>query len=176
MTDRSDVRRPPWSPGAASGLGLGLALAALGIFVAVEGGAVAGGQTYARVGPEVFPRAVGAGLTLIGLLLALQGWRGEWQVRWAEAAPSEPAPHGGTLWLLRRVALMLLGLVLAAALMQPLGFVAATTVLFLCVTAAFGGRHAVIDLAIGLAFTLAVFLIFNMGLGLSLPSGRLWSS
>jgi putative tricarboxylic transport membrane protein len=123
----------------------------------------------------VFPRAVGIGLTLIGLLLALEGWRRSWSVQWVEQAPSEGASPAGAWWLLRRVGLMLLGLALAAALMQPLGFIVATTALFLCVTTAFGSLRPLRNLAIGLAFTATVFLIFNLGLGLSLPPGRLWS-
>jgi putative tricarboxylic transport membrane protein len=153
---------------------LGLALAALGVFVAVEGGAVAGGQTYARVGPEVFPRLVGAGLALVGVLLALDAWRCRWSAAWA-APVSATGSRRDVLRLLGRVLLMAFGLVLSAALMQPAGFIAATTTLFLCVTIAFGSRVPIRDLAIGLVFTTAVFLIFTMGLGLSLPRGQLWS-
>jgi putative tricarboxylic transport membrane protein len=152
---------------------LGLALAALGVFVAVEGGAVAGAQTYARVGPEVFPRLVGAGLALVGALLAFDAWRRRLSVEWAAPA-SATGRRQDELRLLGRVLLMAFGLALSAALMQPAGFIAATTTLFLCVTIAFGSRAPIRDLAIGLVFTASVFLIFTMGLGLSLPWGRLW--
>jgi len=155
---------------------LGLALAALGAFVAVQGGATSIAQTYARVGPEVFPRLVGAGLALIGVLLVLDAWRRKWRLEWAAYSAAEPGSHAGVARYLRGVGLMLLGLLLAVALMAPAGFIVATTALFSCVTFAFGSRSPVRDLAIGLAFTGAVFLIFTMGLGLPLPWGRLWSS
>ena len=176
MSDQTLVRRPPRPPGAVGAIFLALAFAALGVFVAAEGGATAGAQTYARVGPEVFPRLVGVGLTLVGLLLGLDAWRRRWTVQWAAQASAGPASVRDTVRLLRRVGLMVLGLVLAVALMGPAGFIVATTVLFLCVTVAFGSRKPVTDLAIGLAFSATVFLIFTMGLGVSLPWGRLWSS
>ncbi|HXF55878.1 MAG TPA: tripartite tricarboxylate transporter TctB family protein [Hyphomicrobiaceae bacterium] len=153
---------------------LGLAFAALGVFVVIQGGAVAGAQTYARVGPEVFPRAVGVGLALIGLLLTLDALRRRWRVEWA-APLALPASPQDTLRLMGRVALMAVGLALSVLLMRPLGFVVATTTLFLCVTVAFGSRSVLRDFAIALAFTATVFLAFTLGLGLYLPAGRLWS-
>jgi len=167
-------RRPSWPPGAASAIALGLAFAALGVFVVIQGGAVAGAQTYARVGPEVFPRAVGVGLALIGLLLVVDAVRRRWRVEWATPTVL-PATPQDILRLMGRVALMAVGLALTVLLMRPLGFVVATSTLFLCVTIAFGSRAVLRDLAIGLAFTATVFLIFTLGLGLYLPAGRLWS-
>jgi putative tricarboxylic transport membrane protein len=59
-------------------------------------------------------------------------------------------------------------------LFAPLGFIAASAVLFTCVSAAFGSRRFVLDAAIGIAFAAAIYSIFVHGLGLHLPAGDLW--
>jgi hypothetical protein len=60
---------------------------------------------------------------------------------------------------------------LQAALLRPAGFVVASTTMFLLVARAFGSRRLPRDLAVGLAFALAVFLTFAHGLGIALPPG-----
>jgi putative tricarboxylic transport membrane protein len=152
---------------------LGLVLAALGVFVVRDGSSITSTPGYARVGPEVFPWLVGVGLVIIGLLLVGSALRRRWSVDWVVSASPMPA-SGEVLYLLGRVGLMLLGLALAATLLHPAGFVIAMTVLYVCVTTAFGSRSYVRDIAIGAALAGTVFLVFGMGLGITLPRGRLW--
>ena len=51
------------------------------------------------------------------------------------------------------------------------GFIAATAVLFATTSAAFGRRAFLTDLAIGIALGVAIFLMFDKLLTLSLPTG-----
>ena len=47
----------------------------------------------------------------------------------------------------------------------------ATTLLFVAATLAFGSRRLVLDAAIGVVLTGLAFVLFNYGLGLTLPTG-----
>jgi putative tricarboxylic transport membrane protein len=157
----------------ASAVAVGLVAMGLGGFVIQQ--ALSGGYepSYATVGPGVFPFIVGVGLVLIGVGLAAQALVGSWRVTWIEAgaagATDATSPPGRTL-------LIGAALVLDVALMQPAGFVLASTAMFVCVTRAFGSRRLLLDAALGVAFTGAIYLIFTRGLKLSLPAGRIWES
>jgi putative tricarboxylic transport membrane protein len=166
-SDRAQSRR------GASAVVVGLAGVGLGGFVIQQ--ALSGGYepSYATVGPGVFPFVVGVGLVLVGLGLVAQALLGSGRVTWIEAggtgATDAPSP-------LARLLLIGAALVLDVALMQPAGFVLASTVLFVCVTRAFGSRRLVLDAALGLAFTGAIYVIFTRGLKLLLPAGQIWEN
>jgi putative tricarboxylic transport membrane protein len=170
MTDISD--RSSESGGArrnASALVMALAVMAVGAFVAFDTLANLAGPSYAEVGPGVFPLIVGAALLLAGMGLLTQSLRGQWRVAWVErdgsTAPSAP---------LRNVLLIAAALTLNVLLFAPLGFIAASAILFACVSAAFGSWRFVPDAIIGIAFGATIYLIFVYGLGLNLPAGDLW--
>ena len=149
---------------------MALAVMALGAFVAFDTVTGLAGPSYAEVGPGVFPLIMGIALLLAGLALLVQGLRGEWRVAWVErdlSASASAAP-------LRNVLLVAAALTLNVMLFAPLGFIAASAVLFTCVSAAFGSRRFVLDAAIGIAFAAAIYSIFVHGLGLHLPAGDLW--
>jgi putative tricarboxylic transport membrane protein len=171
MTDLSDrSSEPAGERRNASAVTMALAVMALGAFVAFDTFTGLAGPSYAEVGPGVFPLIVGAALLLAGLGLLLQCLRGQWHVAWVErdasaATSSQP---------LRNVVLVAAALTLNVLLFAPLGFVAASAVLFTCVSAAFGSRRFVLDAIIGVAFAAAIYVIFVHGLGLSLPAGDLW--
>lgn len=157
-----------------SGLVLALLISALGFVVILDGAALRGDQGYARVGPAVFPYAIGVGLVGIGALLALTALAGRFVVDWT--GPLEPghAPRAARLRQLGRAALALAGLLLHILLLEPAGFVIASTILFGCTATAFGAP-APRAFAIGLALAGAIFLAFGVLLGLGLPAGRIWS-
>jgi putative tricarboxylic transport membrane protein len=150
----------------ASAVAMALTVMALGVFVAFDTFTNLAGPSYAEVGPGVFPLIVGAALLLAGLSLLIQSLRGQWRVSWVERDASA-AP-------LRNVVLVAAALVLNVLLFVPIGFIAASTVLFTCVSAAFGSRRFVRDAVIGIAFAATIYAIFVHGLGLSLPAGSLW--
>ena len=58
-------------------------------------------------------------------------------------------------------------------LMERLGWIPATTLLFMATARAFGSRRWIVDGALGLAIAVLSFVIFNYGLELNLPAGIL---
>lgn len=148
----------------------------LGLFVVHQGYSIATEQSaYARVGPQVFPYVIGAGLILIGGLLARDALKGSWPVIWVEA--DGDGTDRRELW--RRMAsagLVGFGLVLNAALIKPLGFVVASTLMFALTTRAFGSRRLLFDLAVAAVFSGIIFLTFTYALKLPLPGGTLWGA
>ena len=169
MSDVSDAAGGGKSR-SASAVAMALAVMALGAFVVFDTATGLTGPGYAQVGPGVFPVIVGVALLLAGLALLAQSLRGYWRVAWVEhdASPSAAAAP------LRNVLLIGAALTLNVLLFAPLGFIAASAVLFACVSTAFGSRRFVLGAAIGIAFAAAIYVIFVHGLGLHLPAGGLW--
>jgi putative tricarboxylic transport membrane protein len=58
-------------------------------------------------------------------------------------------------------------------LIERIGWVLAAAILFAAVARAFQSRRPLLDAAIGLALAGLAFVVFNWGLGLSLPTGSL---
>ncbi|MFI2619437.1 tripartite tricarboxylate transporter TctB family protein [Streptomyces sp. NPDC018584] len=120
------------------------------------------------IGPKTVPVAVGVGLLVVALLLAvdvLRGGRGE-----AESGEdidlSEPAD-----W---RTVLLLAGVFLGAAvLIEPLGFPVTGTLLFWGSAYALGSRHLDRDPLIAAVLSVVTYVIFNNLLGVPLPGGPL---
>jgi putative tricarboxylic transport membrane protein len=145
---------------------LGGGLLALGLFVGIETALLEVAPTQATVGPRLFPSLVAAGLVAVSLALlrealfagrgvARGGGGGGWELDW-------PA-----------VALVSAGLVAAMLLMEPAGWVVAATLLFVGAARAFGSRRPALDAVVGLVLAGLTFAVFNYGLGLGLPGGRL---
>ena len=153
---------------------MALAVMALGAFVAYDSMTGLTGPGYAQVGPGVFPVIVGTGLLLAGAGLLAQAVRRQWRVTWVELAPS--AGSGSNNASLRGVALVAAALMLNVVLFAPLGFIAASAVLFACVSAALGSRRFVLDVVIGVGLAATIYVVFTKGLGLHLPAGDLWES
>ena len=171
MSDVSDAAGGGKSR-SASAVVMALAVMALGAFVVFDTANGLTGPGYAQVGPGVFPVIVGAALVLAGVALLVQSLRGYWRVAWVE----HDASHSAATAPLRNVLLIAAALTLNFLLFAPLGFIAASAVLFTCVSAAFGSRRFVLDTAISIAFAAAIYVIFVHGLGLHLPAGALWES
>ncbi|AZM52409.1 hypothetical protein DMA15_07160 [Streptomyces sp. WAC 01529] len=120
------------------------------------------------IGPKTVPVAVGTGLLVVALLLAidvLRGGRGE-----AEGGEdidlSEPAD-----W---RTVLLLAGVFLATAvLIEPLGFPIAGALLFWGSAYALGSRHPDRDPLIAAVLSVLTYVVFNNLLGVPLPGGPL---
>lgn len=119
----------------------------------------AGVASYSRVGPAVFPYAVAGCLALLGLATAIHAFR-------HPAPPREALALTPAAWIVG-------GLIGQIALLSVAGFSIATGVVFAATAAAFGKTRIWITYPIGVAFTLAVWLVFAMVLRLVLPSGPL---
>ena len=110
------------------------------------------------VGPKAMPYVVACGLALLAIGNALLAWRGDFPER--------------DDFDLQALVLILGGFAaLIAIIGLGGGFIVATTILFAATARAFGRRALHIDLAIGLMLAVAVYLLFDKLLTLSLPAG-----
>ena len=125
-------------------------------------------SSYARVGPRFFPFLVAGGLLLCGALLLVGALRGQ-----------RAAPEGGEDvdvrargdW--RAVLILSVALFADIFLLERLGFVLASTVLFWGVAFGFGSRHYLRDVLVGLVLAVIVYGVFTRLLDLNLPAGLL---
>lgn len=124
-------------PGRRAGIAFALAILALAAVVAIEAARIPQ-SAYAVVGPRVFPFAVAALLGLSGLLLLIQ----------ALTSHLSPEDFAGEPVDRRAVGWVGLGLFANVASIRSLGFVLASSLLFLCVARGFGSRRPLRDLAI----------------------------
>ncbi|WP_458095106.1 tripartite tricarboxylate transporter TctB family protein [Roseomonas sp. WA12] len=152
------------TPGA--DLGVGLFVVLLGLLTLYAAWAIPDSPLYAQVGARAVPYLVGAILVVLGAALSSVALRGGWSGENEEAMAAPP-----TNW--RALGLLGAGLLVQIALIDWLGFVIAATIQYVLVCAAFGSRHPLRDLAIGIAVTLGAFLAFSRLLGVNIGAGVL---
>ena len=66
------------------------------------------------------------------------------------------------------------GLIVQMLLLEDLGWIIATTLMFVAATLAFRERRILMSVAIGILLTGLAFWVFNYGLGLTLPTGTVF--
>ena len=139
-----------------------LGLIAVGLAAFIAWGTWTAPAVAARtvVGPGVFPTLIALGLAAVGARLLHEAWS-----RSAPAVAIPPVDGPAVLG----VAGSLLGFLL---LLERLGWIVSAALLFLAVARGFGGRAWRLNGLIGLGLAALVFLVFDTGLGLSLPVGR----
>ncbi len=153
-TSTTETRRPD---GAALVIALVLAGLAALIFWDVDRlGDVVG---YSPVGPATVPKWIAFGLLGLAAWTALAAFRRDFP----EREHQEIAP---VAWIIGGLAGQML-------LLPTLGFSIATGLLFAATARAFGKRQLWFSLPIGIAISLAVWLVFALLLQLSLPAGPL---
>jgi putative tricarboxylic transport membrane protein len=141
---------------------VGLGVAAIGVFIAVETSQITVAPLYAKVGPGVIPYLVAGGLILLGLLFAGNAvWRKAPAAQAAEASDWRP------------LVVISVGLILQMLLIERAGFVIASAVLFACVAYGFGSRRYLRDGIIAIVLAIVVYIGFTRGLSLPLPAGVL---
>jgi putative tricarboxylic transport membrane protein len=138
---------------------LGGVVLGLGLFIAIETSMLEVAASNAAIGPRLFPFLIAAGLVIVGGLVLRQAFFGH------------IAHEGGFELDWRAVALVGGGLIVQFLLLESLGWIIATTLLFVATTLAFGSRRLLIDAALGIALSGFAFISFNYGLGLDLPVG-----
>lgn len=143
---------------------LALGIVALGCLAFYETAQIPVSPMYAKVGPTVMAYASSALLLGLGLALAFEAWRGRW---------TRPPEEADVRLDLRAIAWLLLGLMLNIGLIGPLGFVPASTLLFVCTSLAFGSRRPLRDAAIGLIFAAIAYFGFARLLGINIGAGLL---
>lgn len=153
-TSTKETRRPD---GAA--LVIALVLAALAAVIFWDVDRLSDVVGYSPVGPGTVPKWIAFGLIGLALWTAVAAFRRDFP----EREHQEIAP---VAWIIGGLAGQML-------LLPTLGFSIATGVLFAATARAFGKRQLWFSLPIGIAISLAVWLIFALLLQLSLPAGPL---
>lgn len=152
-----------------SELGVAALLGALAAVIAVDTANIRHTAVNAGVlGPQVVPTLIAIGLGLCAIALAIDVVRG------GHAEPEEGEDidlSGGAHWptLLGLAGIILVG----ALLMDVLGFVIASGLMFYGSALMLGSRRYVWALVIGVALAVATFYGFVLGLGIPLPAGLL---
>ncbi|MFC6355224.1 tripartite tricarboxylate transporter TctB family protein [Luethyella okanaganae] len=152
-----------------SELGLAALLGALAIVVAIDTANIRHTAVNAGVmGPQVVPTIIAVGLGACAVALAIDVLRGgHGAAEDGEDVDLEAGAHWPTL-------LCLAGLILLTALLiEPLGFVIATSLLFYGSALLLGSRRYIIALLIGIVLAVLTFYGFVLGLGIGLPAGLL---
>jgi putative tricarboxylic transport membrane protein len=124
------------------------------------------GGGYAQVGPGVVPRIVGSGLLFLGLLLLREALTGGFRGVDEEAERHLPMDWAAFAWVSG-------GILAYGLLVEHLGFIFAATILFVLVARGFHSRRYLLNTVSGLVLAVAIYAIFNYGLGLTLPPGIL---
>lgn len=116
---------------------------------------------YSKVGPTVFPYMTTAGLAVLAVLLMVAAARGGWQPDDEKETPTD--------W--KALVFIAAGLVANVLLIQPLGFTAASVVMFVLVCFGFGSRRPLRDVLIALVLALAAYFGFARALGVNIGAG-----
>jgi len=138
-----------------------LALAAILALVAIVIGwstaNMAGGGSYARIGPATFPYVIAAALFLLAIWTAFAAVKGDFPEREEQAI----AP---IIWIVGGLAAQML-------LLKLVGFSIATGLLFAATARGFGRGPLWMTVPLGILLAGLIWLIFARGLSLALPSG-----
>ncbi|MEO6199709.1 MAG: tripartite tricarboxylate transporter TctB family protein [Cryobacterium sp.] len=152
-----------------SELGVAALLGALAAIVAVDTANIRETAINAGVmGPRVVPTFIAIGLGLCAMALAISVLRGgHAEPEDGEDIDLSVAAHWPTVFGLG-------GLILGyALLLDPLGYVIASALLFYGSALLLGSRRYIWALLIGAALAVATFYAFVLGLGIRLPAGLL---
>lgn len=116
---------------------------------------------YSKVGPKVFPYITTAGMAILSLLLIADAVCGGWQAEEEKETPTD--------W--KAMSFVVAGLVANLVLIHPLGFTAASVVMFVLICHGFGSRHPLRDVLAGLVLALAAYFGFAKALGVNIGAG-----
>ena len=146
-----------------AGIAAGLALVILALIIAYSTSQMKIAPTYAKVGPQVFPYLAAAALGLTGLFFLYQTATRQHDRIIADTDQTD--------W--RAIAFISAGFLFEILLIEPLGFVLASSVLFVAVAFAFGSRRYLRDVITALVLSTIAYLVFTRLLNLQLPAGIL---
>jgi putative tricarboxylic transport membrane protein len=142
---------------------------AVGAFLIVDAMSISDG--FAKVdpvGPRLFPLAIGIGLILLAVVLAIaipRGSRGE-----ADAG-EDIDPDMTSDW--RTVGMLIALFVATIVLVNPLGWTITGGLFFAGAATVLGSKHYIRNILIGAVLGIVSFYAFYSGLGIPLPAGIL---
>ncbi|WP_423136458.1 tripartite tricarboxylate transporter TctB family protein [Microbacterium sp. HMH0099] len=119
-------------------------------------------------GPQFFPGIIAAGLYVFAIVLGIGA------VRAIGGTPDAAEPDERAVGVDWRSFAWVVGSFLAFAfLLGILGWIIAAALLFTGIARGFGQRNVLFALFVGVTISSLTYIAFDMGLGLSLPSGIL---
>ncbi len=121
---------------------------------------------YSGVGPQLFPTLVALGLIVLGMLLLREALSGGFRALDAQAEGDHATDWRAFAWISA-------GLMLDGMLMKSVGFVPASTLLFVLTARAFGSVKYFRNALIGVIMSGSAYGFFNYVLGMTLPQGIL---
>jgi putative tricarboxylic transport membrane protein len=124
------------------------------------------GGGYAQVGPGVMPRIVGTVALLLGALLLREALTGGFRGVDEAAEVHLPMDWIAFAWVSG-------GIIAYGLLVEWLGFIFSSGILFVMVARGFNSRRWLLNAATGIVLAVIIYAIFNYGLGLTLPPGIL---
>lgn len=152
---------PDQSQGIARGdLGIAIGVILLGLIAAWQTTEIPQ-SAYAAVGPRAFAWAASIMLIVMGGFLVKDALRGGWSHETDEFGEVD---WPGGLWMLG-------GLVANVALIDVIGFILASTVLFVFTAKAFGSGRIVRDAVTGFSLAFVSYIGFDRVLGYKIGSG-----
>jgi putative tricarboxylic transport membrane protein len=140
---------------------IGIGLLACAAAVAWQTLAIPVSPLYSKVGPTVFPYITMAGMVILSLILIVAALRGGWQPEEEKETPTD--------W--KAMGFVVVGLLANLFLIQPLGFTAASVIMFVLVCYGFGSRGPLRDALLGLMLALAAYFGFARALGVNIGAG-----
>ncbi|WP_173934705.1 tripartite tricarboxylate transporter TctB family protein [Chelativorans sp. Marseille-P2723] len=140
-----------------------LVVAAVGICVVYLTTQISVPPAYAKVGPTVFPYAVGAVLIILGLFLL----RDAVQQRWICEATDPDVPRPDFVPIAWVVGALLANLVL----IERIGFILSSTLMYALVAKGFGARRIWLAALVGFLLALVAYYGFARVLNLRMGSG-----
>lgn len=146
---------------------VGAALVAFSLGLVIQAWQIAEKGGWSANGPAVFPLATAGGMVLFSAAFLIQARRKP-DVHLEEHIANERADsHMGTVI---KVGAVLLGY---AAAVGIIGYALATSAMFAVVCRLLGSRRWVLNIAIAIGLSVAVYYAFTELLGVRLPSGLL---
>jgi putative tricarboxylic transport membrane protein len=155
MTDTTVTRGPSWGDTA-----IGIGVIVLGLISFWQTSLVPE-SLYAVVGPRAFGWITATLLTIMGGLLVVSGLRGGWSHEVEEYGPVDWQGGG---WLA-------LGLLINLLTIDRLGFIIASTLMFICTARSFGSQKIIRDALMGFCLALFAYVGFDRVLGYKIGSG-----
>ncbi len=147
-------------------LGIAAGVVVLALVLGWQASVIPDNSAYAQVGPALFPWLISAALLLLGALLIIAALRGGWSHEAEDA-------HGQMNW--RSLGWVGLGLLINAAAIEYIGFILASTLMFVFIARGFESDTPVRDAATGFALALVAYVGFDRILGYKIGSGLIES-
>lgn len=143
--------------------GVALAVGALGAGCFAVAAALPSAADGSLIGPAAVPSLVGAILIGAGLMLGLEARAGIWDCEATDGAAPKPD--------LPMLGILLVGMVLNVALIRHVGFILASTLMYVLTARAFGARRYHLSAGIGFVLAFAVYFGFARLLELRIGGG-----